>query len=223
MSEQEGTAEETTEVVEEQVNAAETQEEMVSKSELKKVLDELHRYKKEAKEAQSQIKESKLMSLKEKEEWQKIAELKEQEAQEASEKAERIQNSYVNEKKFSAIKEAAIKAGIRKDAIGDLDLLDFEDVQIETTSTGRMNVLGAESAVKKLKMQKPHWFGKSVGHLNTDEPSGDGASSAGGITYKKLQELEKQAKATGNYDAYRKAVLDVKAHGLQRQGGLANG
>lgn len=167
---------------------SDTQQEMVSKAELQKVLDEMHKYKKTAKEFEAKIKDQEMSKLKAQEEWQKVAEIKEREAQEAIEKATRLEQSFLNNRKYDAIKAAALQNGIRKEALNDLELIDFDDdIAIETTSTGKINVIGAEAAVKKLKAQRPYWFGKSISGVNTDSPD---VVTGEGVTIDKVMEAQ---------------------------------
>lgn len=72
--------------------------------------------------------------------------------------SKKIKDSYVNGLKMSAVKEHAIKMGIQDPALNDLDLLDKSMVQAEFTSTGRVNVLGAQEFVENLKNERPYWF-----------------------------------------------------------------
>lgn len=186
-----------------------SQAEMVSKQELEKVLNEMHSYKKKAKEYEAKIKEKEVSDLKKQQEWQKIAELKENEALEAKEKAERLEQSFLSNRKYDALKEAAIKNGIRPEALRDLELIDFEnDVAIETTSTGKINVIGSENAIKKLKAERPYWFGKSVGKINTDTPETvDGKP----VTIDMVMKEQENARKSGDWNAYKNMLLKYQA------------
>lgn len=194
------------EVQEQEIQEQEQQsaDEVVPKAELSKVLDDMHKYKKMTRELESKLKDREMSELREKENWQKIAEIKEKEALEATERAERLQSSFLGQKKYDALKQSALKYGIRQDALRDLELIDFDnDVAIETTSTGKINILGADSAIKKLKSERPYWFGKSIGKVNSDVPeSVQGAE----ITLDKLIEIQSQARSSGNWKAYEAAL-----------------
>lgn len=178
-----------------------TQTEMVSKAELQKVLDEMHKYKKEAKDLQAKNKEQEMQKLKDQQEWQKIAEIKEKEAEDAKNEANTLKSSFLSSRKFDALKTAALANGIRKEALNDLELLDFDEhVAIETTNTGKINIIGAEAAIKNLKAQKPHWFGKSSGHVNSDDPE---VVSGEGITMKKVMDAQAEARKSGDWTKYK--------------------
>lgn len=177
--------------------------EMVEKAKLKAALDEMHKEREARKKLEDKLKSQDLNAMKEKQEWQKIAELKEKEASEKDQELNTLRSGLVYDRKFSAVREAAIKSGILESAIDDLEMLGFEEVAIETTSMGRINVIGADDFVSKLKLRKPHWFGKKGSKINSDSPETVGAK---GFTYEDLQEAEKKANKTGDYAPYEKLL-----------------
>jgi hypothetical protein len=182
--------------------------EMVPKHELKKVLDELHGYKKQAREYESQLKTREVEEMKQREEWQKVAELREQEAMKAREEADSLRNSFMSAKKYDALKAAALSNGIKPEALEDLELIDFSDqVALETTSTGRVNVLGADEAIRELKARKPYWFGKSMGNVNHSSPD---VVSGEPVTLDKIMELQAEARKSGNWGQYQKALAEYQ-------------
>ena len=212
MMSEETTTQETTQgdsAVEEQVQTQATTEEQVSKAELQKVLDEMHKYKKTAKEYEATIKNQEMQKLKDQQEWQKIAELREREAREAKQEADQLKNSFLSSRKYEALKNAALANGIRKEALNDLELLDFDDhVAVETTNTGKINIIGAEAAIKKFKADRPHWFGKSTGHINSDNPE---VVSGEGITMDKVMKAQAEARKTGDWSKYKDALARYQA------------
>lgn len=187
-----------------------TQVDMIPKAEMQKVLDDMMKYKKQAREFEGKIKDQEVTDLKRQEEWQKVAELKEREASEAVEKSTRLEASFLNERKFSALKNAALANGIRKEALSDLELLDFsDDVAIETTSTGRINVIGAEAAIKRLKADRPYWFGKSMGSINPGSP--EIVDGGGEITLDMVMKAQASANKSGVYAEYSKVLKAYQA------------
>lgn len=190
-------------VTEENQTSEENQQaEVVPKSELQKALDDLMKFKKQARELEGKIKDREMQELTQKQEWEKIAKIKEQEAQAAIEKANMLESSFLNQKRFDALKSAALAQGIRKEALNDLELIDFnDDVAIETTSTGRINVVGADSAIKKLKAQRPYWFGKSMGAVNTDSP---GETTSQAVTLDAVMKAQDKARKTQDWTEYKK-------------------
>ena len=172
------------------------QEEMVSKAELAKVLDQLHDLKRREKAAKTELESRDLQSMKDREEWQKIAELKEQEAAAANERANTLQENVTYATKYSAVKDAALKLGLRQEALADLDLVDLEDVLIERTSTGRTNVLGTEKFVQGLKASRPHWFGGNNLNINATNPQARQVAS-GEVTTESVHALYQKARSSG--------------------------
>jgi len=183
---------------------------VVSKEAYEKVMQDMHKYKKALKEIESTKKQQELQSLKEKQEWQKIAELKEAEANQEREERTKLTKAVVTDKKMSAIREAAMKAGVLDTALDDIDLLNWNDVEVETTSTGRINVIGADDAVKRLKTLKPHWFGKSVGKVNSKIPETTKQNSDV-VTLEKIVKLRKEAMQSGDYSTYESAHKQYQA------------
>lgn len=182
----------------------------VSMEAYKRSQDDMHKYKKQLREIEAAKKADELKVLKEKQDWQKIAELKEKEATEAREEKARLTKAVVSDKKMSAIREAAMKSGMLDSALDDIELLGWSDVEVETTSTGRINVLGAEDAVKRLKTLKPHWFGKSATKVNSKIPDvKDGKSDI--VTLEKIVKLRKEAQQSGDYSAYEPAFRTYQA------------
>lgn len=182
----------------------------VSVEAYKKAMDDMHKYKKQLREIESTKKQAELQSLKEKQEWQKVAEIKEREAAEAREQKEKLTKAVVTDKKMSAIREAAMKAGILDSALDDIELLNWNEVEVETTSTGRINVIGADDGVKRLKTLKPHWFGKSATKVNSKIPETNNQKTDV-VTVEKLTKLRKEAMQSGDYSAYEPAFKEYQA------------
>lgn len=189
------------------VEKKEAEVQTVSKEDLDRALKDLHKYKAQAKEFEAKVKTIETDQMKKNQQWQELAELREKEAKEAREEKERLKESLVFDKKYSAVKEAAMAAGIRKEAVNDLELLDFSDVQIETTSTGRINILGADKAVDRLKTLKPHWFGGKGNKVNSDVPD---VQTGGQITMKQINEAEEKAKKSGDYAPYKQVLAKFR-------------
>lgn len=66
--------------------------------------------------------------------------------------------TFWNGLKYQEIKSQALKAGIRPEAIDDLSLYDASEVEVETTSHGNANILGAREFIEKLKITRPYMF-----------------------------------------------------------------
>jgi hypothetical protein len=103
--------------------------------------------------------------------------------------------------------------GIRKDALNDLDLLDFDEVIVETTSSGNINIIGADSAVKKLKSERPHWFGSKVGRNvngNTGDVIDDGIKKLTLKDVRTAEEKARKSRSKDDEDAYKKLLFQYR-------------
>ncbi len=180
----------------------------VSKAELEHALADVHKFKAKATELENKGRKEEETRLRETENWKKLAEIKTKDAEEAAEQLNSLKTSLIEDKKYSAVKDAAIKSGIRPEALPDLELLGLRDVVIETTSTGRVNVLGADRFVDQLKTIRPHWFGKPSVNINSSVPGIKGAGPVANET--DLIKLSLEAQRTGDYAAYENKLKEYK-------------
>jgi len=136
-----------------------------------RIKKDLFKYKSEAQQLREENERLKLQTHKEKEDWKTVAEHHETKAKDIESKYTKLQNALVDEKKFSALRAEASKAGINAASIPDLELLDFPELHVETTSTGKILVSGADAAVAKLKTLRPHWFTNVIPSVNSATPN----------------------------------------------------
>ncbi len=172
-----------------------------------KLVAELEKYKKMAKELESKVKNSEIEKAKKDQEWQRVAEIKEQEAREAQEKLDKFKNGFITDKKLTSIREEALRAGLRKESIDDLSLIDFPEISLDPTDEGNFMVSGADKAVQRLKAIRPHWFSNPTPTVNTNTPSVNGASK---ISIEDLKTAELEAKKTGDYKKVTELYLAYK-------------
>jgi len=142
--------------------------ESVSWDDYARMRADMHKHKEEAKllKAEKEAFESK--RLRETNDFKTLAEQLETEKKALEERFDRFKETTVHSQRIAAVREEAVKKGLRPEAANDLDLLSLEDdVEVEATSSGRFLVRGQDSFVKRLLEQKPHWFQKqSVGKVN---------------------------------------------------------
>lgn len=118
-----------------------------------------------------QVEQIKTQQLAEKENYKELWESEKQKRSEAESKAAEISQNYFNGLKMSAIEQEAMKLGINEQALEDLSYLDSSMVQIETTSTGNANVIGAKEFIEILKEKKPYLFkSNSAPNVNNGMP-----------------------------------------------------
>lgn len=178
------------------------EDQSVKASDHKRLRDDLLKEKQLRKQYEEQIKQSEMNALRKNQEWQKIAELKEQEAMEARQSEARLKESFVQSHKLAAIKEAALKAGARQDALDIFESFASDDVQVEYTSTGRINILGAEDFVTKMKMVKPFLFDSKSARVNPGSPEIERRE----ITEDDVIKAGDKARKTGDYSQYNKVL-----------------
>ena len=160
----------------------ETKTKVINPADHERAVKDMLKYKGKIKELESTLEEREqaLLAkekaiLEQQNDWKAIADIKEKEALSYKSKWETSEKKnqdfwstyYQNEKKNAVFKEA-IKAGLRKEAESDLDLLGFDDIAIERTDQGRVMVHGASDFVENLKSSRPHWFqSKGAANINS--------------------------------------------------------
>jgi len=193
-----------------EVVVSEETKETVNKAEFDKVLNQMHEQKRRAKHLEAELEKQKIEKLKEQKDWQTIAELKEKEAQDFSAKYTALSENLVLDKKFAAVKEAALKQGILPSAIDDLEMLDLSAVVVEKTSTGRINVIGAEQLVSGLKLKKAHWFESKGSRINPETPGVISPKSVGWEEVKAAETSWKKNPSRENEAKYKNALHEFQ-------------
>lgn len=192
------------------------EEEKVSAAEFRKIQEELRKARDEVKHAKETLKNVDLEQMKAQERWKEISELREKEANEYKDKYEGLNKAVNTDKKMNAIRLAAQDAGIRREAVDDLELYDFPEVFIETTSTGRSQVIGAKEAIENLKVKKPFLFEKRSSSLNSGSPS---VVSGGSITIEQVKQAQMEyskTKSSAALQKYQDVVQKFRAQQRQR-------
>jgi hypothetical protein len=161
-----------------------------SKAEFDRVLQEAKKFKDMAKDFEKKIKDRELSELEKNNEWQRIAEMKQKETEEAQAERDRLKEAFVSREKSSAIREAALAAGLRKESVQDLRLIDFPEIKLETNSDGEFSVSGADKAVTRLKTLRPHWFSSAAPKVNTDTPQV--TNSGSNISWAEFKKIESE-------------------------------
>ena len=159
---------------------------------------EITRVRQEAKEAkdraaalQKQIDDLKINTHKNAQNWQEVARINEEKAKDYEQKYSGLRESLINEKKVSALIVEAQKHGINPQSIPDLELLDFPEISVETTSNGRVLISGADKAVGKLRQIRPHWFNAGTPAVNPSSPE-LGRPTGGLVTLEQVNAAQAQ-------------------------------
>lgn len=180
---------------------------------IKRALDDLQKEKRLRKELEDKLKQKDLDALKASQNWQQVAELKDKEANEYRQKYEGLHSNLELERKLAAVKEEAIKLGISPNSVGDIELLPLDGVQVEYTSTGRMNVMGAQAFAQQLKMSRPNWFQAKASSIN---PASPGVTEPKSITLEDVKKAQAEYRKKGDSasrDKYEKVLRQFQQHG----------
>lgn len=155
---------------------------------------------------QQSIGEKEEQTLREQHKWQELAEKYKSDLEQTKNQFTDFKGQMVNYEKSNAVKQAALKAGIMQESLEDLELLDLEGVEIETTSTGRLLVNGAEDFVESLKERRPHWF------RNTNKPNlnNDFSNDFKEKTYSMTDIIKLQKENPAEYKKQMQKILDKR-------------
>lgn len=192
------------------------QEKTYAEKDVQRIVGELENYKKRAMELENKFKNQELEAAKANQEWQRVAQLHEEAAKEYQSKFENFKKAVVSDKKLSAIREEAIRNGIRKESIADLGILDYPEVKLDADNEGNFLVDGADKAVQRLKTLRPHWFQSAAPKVHAESPSVTGAGNQ--VSWDDLKKLEldyKKNPNSANAENYKKALLAFKAAGAK--------
>ena len=124
----------------------------------KRVLDDMHTFKKKVSELETKLGDIESEKLKATNDFKTLYETEKEKRERAEAKANETLQWAANTQRFSVVKAEAEKQGLKKEAIADLELLDMSDIKVEATSTGRFIVEGAEDWVNAIKSKRSHWF-----------------------------------------------------------------
>ncbi len=142
-------------------------------------------------------------------EFETLAEKYKGERDAAVEKGDKLTNAFQRTTKITKIQEELTKAGVRPEAMMDIDLLEFTGVEIEMSDKGNMKVNGAESFVERLKASRPHWFSDKVPpNFNGGDPKVL-TTGGGEVTLTDLRLLEKEADKPGGDKAKYRAAFST--------------
>lgn len=130
-------------------------------------------------ELEARIGEIESNSLKEKNDFKGLYERTDAENKTLKKQLEDQSKWIVQTQQFNAVKTEAQKAGLRSEALDDLDMIDMKGVKVEVTSSGRYIVSGAKERVESLKTEKPHWFTQAAPPTVNAGGTGAGESKPG--------------------------------------------
>lgn len=189
---------------------------LVAREAYDRVKKDMHDFKQKTAQLQKTIDDMRVQGHKAKEDYKSLAEHHESRARELETELTGLKSGLVNLKKNEALTAEAVKQGINPASIPDLELLDFDELTVETTSTGKILVSGADRAVHKLKVIRPHWFSKHVPSVNPATPNLGTPTNNGQVTLAELNAAEsnwKKTKSDTDKKAYYDLIQKFKAQG----------
>lgn len=167
----------------------------VPRSAYLKVSDDMHKYKRELSEMKAKAAKDEADRLASEKNFEQLYKNAEKRAVEAEELASKKDRYYQQTQKANAVRIAAIELGLKTEAVEDLDLLDFDGVDVEITSNGRYLVHGAKEFAASIKNRKPHWFKASKPPGHNSGGGGNTPDGAKAVTPKDVVDAERNWKA----------------------------
>jgi hypothetical protein len=149
-----------TEPIQDSEDKTSSENKTVSWKNHRRALDDMHRFKSKATELETKVGELEEEKLREKENWKSLAERYKTDADKWKTEAENGKDLFTNTQKYNAVKKVALESGLLPEALDDLDLLNLEEVVVESTDQNRFAVHGVKEFVERLKQTKTHWFSK---------------------------------------------------------------
>ncbi len=149
--------------------------------------------------------------LGEKEDWKGLAKLREQELEETKSKLNALGSGLVTSKKMEAIKQEALKHGIRPEMLSELKNFKWDGV-MAAVNDGEVEVHGAVSAVEAFKRKFEFMFQGKAPNINTATGGVNNAGTGGSkeLTIKDLNVAEAEAKKSGDDSDYRAKLIAFK-------------
>jgi hypothetical protein len=173
---------------------------MVDKSRLDHALSDMHRFKDENKKLKDQLESNERERLKSLNDYKTLAEMNESKYKEADTRANKLLQATVYDRKIHAVIGAMRSKGLKKEAELDVENLDLSEVQFETTSTGRINILNADEFADRQKTIRPHWFGSSAQRVNSNSPDVNGSGKL--ITVDEISKAYEKGNKSGDLSDY---------------------
>jgi len=130
----------------------------VSWEDHQRVLTDMHKFKTELADAKKQIDDKANEALQKNGDYQKLYDQEKAKVADLTKQLKDVIAFNANTHRLNEVKAAAATAGLRKEAVKDLELLDLSALPVELTSRNRYIVEGVGSFVDGLKVDKPHWF-----------------------------------------------------------------
>ncbi len=170
---------------------------LVSEDDHNRALEDLHKFKKQAKESlertqklEADLEKLKKDGLKSTNDYKTLFEQAEQEKETLKGENKKLKDGFMDHLKRSELRAKAVEKGIKKEALDDLSLVDTSEIETEFTSSGRYLINGVDGFVERLKKTKQHWFASNnPANINTGGKGGGGEGKP--LTHSYMLELER--------------------------------
>ena len=163
--------------------------------------NDLVRFKKEARESQEavqklqdQLKSQESQALEEKSNYKELWEREKEKSVTLETKIGDFQGAFLEDKKRSAIEREAIKLGIKSNYMKFVLADAGDNVEVETTSAGNINILGAKEYVEQFKEKNIDLFkNENAPYINNARPEHNKGAKLSPMEIVRLQKTDPQA------------------------------
>lgn len=172
-------------------------EKKVPLTQYKKALDDMHAAKSELTKLQERVEEIEATKLRETNDFKSLYEQTKEKLESAKSEKEQLKSAFIQTQKFNAVKQAALKAGLRNEQ--DLELLDLSGVEVDVVqgSNGvRFEPRGVDEYIGTLRESREHWFKPTEPpKTNPAVPGGARTGTTGKISPQDVATKEREWKA----------------------------
>lgn len=123
-----------------------------------RALSDMHTFKKEVQDLKTKLAERETQDAEKSGNYQKLYETEKAKVGDLDKRLKEVIAFNSDTHRLNEVRAAALAAGLRKDALADLELLDLSDLPVELTNRGRYIVEGVSTFVEGLKTSRGHWF-----------------------------------------------------------------
>lgn len=128
----------------------------------------------------SDIEKIRTQGLKSKEDYKTLSESLEQQVEALKGENSKLKDSIFHTTRVSAVKDEAVKLGLRSAALSDLEAMDLEEIKVNVGEDRIIRVEGAGDFAKRLKTIKPYLFETPKDPVING--GGGGGGGGGGMT-----------------------------------------
>lgn len=164
-------------------------------------------------DAEARENEQKLKALREKEDYKSMYETEKASREKFENELTSTRQSVIDSAKWNSASRELLAIGLDPATIRDVErLVDLDEIEVELTSTGRVNVLNAKEVAAKFKAKSPYYFqNTSKPNLNPTIPT---VISPTTVTLEAVTAAEKEFyknRTPENERKYKELVLAYKA------------